>query len=377
MVNFEWLVVGAGFSGATFAHKLATVANAKVLVIDRRPHIGGNTFDTYDDFGILVHQYGPHIFHTKSTKVWQYLSQFTEWRSYKHRVSAMVEGESIPIPFNFYGVERLFSSQEATKLIETLTSSYGYGTTVPILSMIESSHKDIRNLAEKIYDWIFLGYNLKQWGLRPEELDRTVTGRVPVVMSYDSYYFRDQYQALPIKGYTKMFERMLDHKNITVLLNTDFNLVADEFTTRHIFYTGPLDELFDYCFGPLPYRSLRFQNETQKGYLLLPTGTVNFPSLQDGPATRATEYKHLTGQDSKMTTISYEYPCAHVSGHNEPYYPVPRVENRRLYEKYLDKAHSTYPNLIIGGRLGDYRYYNMDQAVSSTLIGFDNMLKRH
>jgi UDP-galactopyranose mutase len=376
MSGFDWLVVGAGFTGATFAERLASVLGAKVLVIDRRPHLGGNAYDSRNSDGVLVHRYGPHIFHTKSQRVWKYLSDFTPWRNYRHQVQAKVEGLLVPLPFNLQSIDLLFTNRIADQLKGKLISTYGLGATIPILRLMETSDAQLLDLAYKIYDWIFLGYNQKQWGLRPEDLDRTVTGRVPISISYGSNYFSDRYQGVPLYGYENLFRSMLSHHNIAVELGLDFREIAPNWVGQNILYTGPLDELCDYQFGALPYRSMRFEHETLREEFSLPVATVNFPNLHDGPSTRVTEQKRITGQQISLTTLTREFPCVHRPGENEPFYPIPLPENRKSHDRYVREVQQRYPQMLLAGRLADYRYYNMDQSVSNALVRFE-VLKRN
>jgi UDP-galactopyranose mutase len=372
MMKVDYLIVGAGFTGATLAERLAS-AGKRVLVVDRRDHIGGNAYDEYDPHGVLVHRYGPHIFHTNSKKVWDYLSQFTEWRPYYHRVRAVVEGKEIPLPFSLASLRALFSPRLADKLEEKLIAHYGYGARVPILRLREEEDPDLRFLADYVYRNVFEGYTLKQWGLRPEELSPTVTARVPVLVSYDTRYFQDTYQAMPKEGYTALFRRMLAHPNIKVLLGADWREVEGEVRFDRLVFTGPIDEFFGYLHGPLPYRSLRFVLEHHPLPYVQEVGTVNYPN--EHPYTRTTEFKHLTGQDYlPHTTLAYEYPEAYEPGRNEPYYPVPREENEERLKLYL-KEGEKLKTVFFAGRLGDYRYYNMDQAVARALKLFEEVVR--
>ena len=372
-MKVDYLVVGAGFTGATLAERIASELGKKVLVVDRRDHIGGNAYDEYDAHGVLVHRYGPHIFHTNSKKVWDYLSRFTEWRPYFHRVRAVVEGKEVPLPFSLATLHRLFSPRLAERLEEKLLAHYGYGARVPILRLKEAEDPDLRFLAEYVYRNVFEGYTLKQWGMRPEELAPSVTARVPVLVSHDERYFQDPYQAMPKEGYTALFRRMLAHPNIRVLLGADWKEVEGEVRFRRLIFTGPIDEFFGYLHGPLPYRSLRFRLETHPVPWLQEVGTVNYPN--EHPYTRVTEFKHLTGQGYlPHTTVAYEYPEAYEPGRNEPYYPVPREENEVRYRLYLKEAEGL-KGVFFAGRLGDYRYYNMDQAVARALKLFEELRK--
>ena len=365
----DWLIVGAGFSGCVLAERIATQLGQKVLIVERRDHIGGNAYDYYDEHGILVHKYGPHIFHTNSKKVWDYLSQFTEWRPYYHRVLAVVDGKKVPIPFNLNSLYALFPPRHAEKLEELLIKHYGFGVKIPILKLRENVEGELRFLADYIYEKVFYGYTLKQWGLKPEELDPSVTGRVPVYISRDDRYFQDRYQAMPKHGYTALFQRMLSNPNIKVLLNTDYREIAGEVRFNRMIYTGPIDEFFDYMHGPLPYRSLRFKLVTLVEEWHQEGGTVNYPNEYD--FTRITEQKHLTGQRLPWTTLVMEYPEQYEPGRNEPYYPIPREENRERYALYEKEARKLMGSVLFAGRLADYKYYNMDQAAARALKLFE------
>lgn len=371
MPRHPWVIVGAGFTGAVLAERIASELDQRVLVIDRRPHIAGNAHDAVDEAGILLHTYGPHIFHTNSPKVWNYLSRFTAWRPYFHRVLGLVEGQLIPIPFNLNSLYALFPPRLAARLEDRLTERYAFGARVPILQLRQSADPDLKMLAQYVYQQVFEGYTKKQWGLSPEELDASVTGRVPVLISRDDRYFQDTYQAMPLEGYTRMFERMLDHPNIEVQLNTDFASVAPPEGTRVVF-TGAIDEFYRYQYGPLEYRSLRFSFETHEVEQFQPVGTVNFPTNFD--YTRTTEQKHLTGQTAPRTTLITEYPEAHRPGENEAYYPVPREVNQELYQRYLALSAEQGEALFFAGRLADYKYYNMDQAVARALQLFEQRI---
>lgn len=325
-----------------------------MVVVDRRKHIGGNAFDHYDDHGVLVHRYGPHIFHTNSPKVWEYLSRFTEWRPYYHRVLGVVEGRLVPIPFNLNSIRLLFPPRLAESLEEKLVKAFGYGARVPILKLKEVEDEDLRFLADYVYRNVFEGYTLKQWGVRPEELSPSVTVRVPVLVSRDDRYFQDTYQAMPKHGYTRLFERLLSHPNIRVVLGMDWKEAEREVRFRRVAYTGPMDEFFGYAYGPLPYRSLRFRFEHHLQEVFQPVAQVNYPN--EHAFTRVTEFKHLTGQPHPTTTVAYEYPEAYTPGGNEPYYPVPKEENQEVYERYLAEAKGL-KSVVFAGRLADYRYY--------------------
>ena len=367
---YDWLVVGAGFTGATLAQRVASVLRQRVKVIDRRPHIAGNAFDAPDEAGVLVHRYGPHIFHTNADRVWTYLSQFTRWRPYEHRVLAEIDGQLVPVPFNLTSLHRLFGAREAASLERTLLDAYGLGTKVPVLQLIQSPDSQVRAFGEYVYDRVFLGYTTKQWGRRPEELSPTVTSRVPVHISWDDRYFQDRYQAIPEQGYTRLFENLLDHPLIDVELGVDFADVRDAVGRVPVVYTGPIDEFFGYRHGPLPYRSLAFRHEHRAGSLTQATGQINYPNAHR--YTRVTEHNHITGGDSGVSTVSYEYPCAHEVGVTEPYYPVPMDQTRVLFRSYAADAAALGDSVVFAGRLADYKYYNMDQAVARALQVFDS-----
>ena len=373
----DWIIVGAGFTGATLAERIAAGRGQRVLVIDRRDHVAGNAFDCPDENGILHHRYGPHIFHTNSKRVWDYLSRFTDWRPYYPQVLAVVEGCEVPVPFNLDSIARLFPRHMADELSRRVIDTYGYGRKVPILRMREGEDKDIRFLADYVYGHVFERYTVKQWALRPEELDPSVTARVPFHISRDPRYFQDTYQAMPRDGYTALFERMLSHPNIAVRLGTEFRDVRGDHPEARIVFTGPIDEYFDYRFGELPYRSLRFVHRVQdgtfaQGAFAQAVGTVNYPNEFD--FTRITEVKRLTGQAHPLTLLTEEYPEAYEAGRNEPYYPIPTPANRERLAPYLEAARALEGRVWFAGRLGDYAYYNMDQACARALALFEKTI---
>ena len=365
MPRYDVLVVGAGLTGAVIAERLAAERGLRVLVVDRRDHIGGNVFDEHDAHGIRVHRYGPHLFHTNAERVWRYLSRFTAWHPYEHRVlGALGDGTSIPLPVNLSALRILRPGPAGERLEHTLLAGYGEGAHVPILRLLEATDADVRGFAEEVYRRVFLGYTVKHWGLRPEELGPSVTGRVPVRLSHDDRYFQDRHQAIPLHGYTAMMQRILAHPGIDVETGTAYADVPPA-TYGRLVYTGPLDAFFGYAYGALPYRSLRFAFEHYAGALRQPVAQINHP---DAPGyTRVTEYRHITGLPGTGTTLSREFPEAHVPGENEPYYPVPTDAARRLYHRYAALARSESPGVLFAGRLADYKYYNMDQAVARAL----------
>ncbi len=362
--GFDYLIVGAGFAGSVLAERLASVGR-RVLIVDRRPHIGGNAYDRYDDAGVLIHPYGPHIFHTNSAEVFAYLSRFTEWRPYQHRVLASVDGQQLPIPINLDTVNRLYGLNLTAFQVEEFFASVAE----PVDQVRTSEDVVVGKVGRDLYNKFFRGYTRKQWGLDPSELDASVTARVPTRTNRDDRYFADTYQAMPLHGYTRMFEAMLAHPSIKVMLNTDYREIEDLIPHGHMIYTGPVDAFFDHQYGRLPYRSLEFRHETHDTPQFLPVGTVNFPN--DYAYTRVSEFKHITGQRHERTSVVYEYPQAE----GDPYYPVPRPENAELYKKYeaLARARS---DVTFVGRLATYRYYNMDQVVAQALATFKRLQER-
>lgn len=361
--RYDYLIVGAGFAGSVLAERLASQHGARVLLIDRRPHVGGNAYDEPNEAGILYHKYGPHIFHTNSEQVWNYLSQFTEWRPYEHRVQAFVRDQLLPIPINRTTLNKLFDLSLQT---DEEAADYLASRAEPVEEIKTSEDVVINAVGRELYELFFQGYTRKQWGLDPSELDKQVTSRIPTRTNTDDRYFGDTFQAMPLHGYTKMFETMLDHPLIDVRTGVDFAELKDHAheIADHIIYTGPIDEYFDFRFGKLPYRSLKFDHRTLKEEWHQPVAVVNYPS-PDVPYTRISEYKHLTGQESPVTTITYEYPSAE----GDPYYPIPRAENQALYKRYEALADST-EGVTFVGRLATYRYYNMDQIVGQALATF-------
>ena len=369
-MKFDFLIVGAGYSGCVLAERIATRLDKTVLIVEKRNHIGGNAYDYHDESGVLVHKYGPHIFHTNSQKVWNYLGEFTEWRPYEHKVLAAIDGMKVPVPFNLNSLYLLFPPKRAENLENILLSTFGYGKKVPILQMKETASGELLQLAQYIYEKVFYGYTTKQWGLKPEELDPSVTARVAVFISRDDRYFQDTFQAIPKDGYTSMFEKMISDHRIHVMLNTDYKSIVADVKFDKMIYTGPIDYFFDYAHGELPYRSLRFEMKTFSMERFQEVGQVNYPNEND--YTRTTEFKHLTGQESRVTSVAFEYPLAHLNGINEPYYAIPKEENAELYSKYLNEANRISGTTYFVGRLADYRNYNMDQIVARALTVFEN-----
>jgi len=362
---FDFLVVGAGFAGSVLAERLASQAGQKILICDIRPHIGGNAYDCYNDAGLLIHRYGPHIFHTNSRDVWAYLSQFTQWRPYQHRVRAMVDGQLVPLPINLDTINQLYGMQLTALELDRFYASVAE----PREAIRTSEDVVVSKVGRELYEKFFRGYTRKQWDLDPSELDASVTARVPVRTNRDDRYFTDTYQAMPLHGYTRMFERMLDHPNIKIMLNTDYREIVDLIPFRQMIYTGPVDAFFDYRYGKLPYRSLHFMHETHDVELYQAAPVVNYPNEQ--AYTRITEFKYLTGQTHAKTSIVYEYPQAE----GDPYYPVPRPENAKLYEQYKALVDAT-PGVHFVGRLATYKYYNMDQVVAQALKTYRTICKQ-
>jgi len=356
---FDYLIVGAGFAGSVLAERLAVGSDKKVLICDKRPHIGGNAYDHYNEAGILVHKYGPHIFHTNARDVFEYLSRFTEWRPYQHRVRASVDGQVVPIPINLDTINTLYGLNLTAFEVEDFFKKVAE----PCEEVRTSEDVVVSKVGRELYEKFFRNYTRKQWGLDPSELDASVTSRVPTRTNRDDRYFTDTYQSMPLHGYTRMFERMLDHPNIKVLLNCDYREVEKDIPFREMIYTGPVDAYFDYCYGKLPYRSLEFKHETHEQAVFQSAPVVNYPN--DQPYTRVTEFKYLTGQEHNRTSIVYEFPQAE----GDPYYPVPRKENAAIYAKYKALADTT-TGVTFVGRLATYKYYNMDQIVAQALTTY-------
>lgn len=369
-MQYDALVVGAGYAGAITARRLAEDGGKKVLVLERREHVAGNAYDGLDEAGILIHQYGPHIFHTNDKRVYDYLSRFTQWRDYQHTVVANIPDGTggrmqFPVPFNLDSMETAFGPQEGRRLGEKLLAAYGPEKKVTILELRQNPDPEIAAIADYVYEHVFVHYTMKQWGQTPEEIDPNTTARVPVRLSDDGRYFQDAYQGMPLHGYTALFEAMLDHPNIEVRLNTDARPLMKDFT-GDVIYTGPVDELFDFKFGPLPYRTLDFQFETKQVDQFQAAGTVNY--TVDEEFTRITEFKILTGQKRPgVTTIMKEYSRAYTGAENEiPYYAIINPENNALYSKYQAEA-AKMPQLHLLGRLAEYKYYNMDAIAARSL----------
>ena len=356
---FDYLIVGAGFAGSVLAERLASQLDKKVLLVDKRNHIGGNAYDHYNDDGILIHKYGPHIFHANSPEVFEYLSRFTEWRPYQHRVVASVDGQLVPFPINLDTINKLYGMNLTSSQLEGFFMSVAE----PKDRIRTSEDVIVSKVGRELYEKFFRNYTRKQWGLDPSELDATVTARIPTRTNRDDRYFTDKYQVVPLHGYTQMFERMLSHPNIRILLNTDYHEIVEWLPYHKLIYTGPIDEFFDFRYGKLPYRSLEFVFKTFNMSVYQPAAVVNYPNDYD--YTRVTEFKYLTGQEHPKTNIVYEYPRAV----GDPYYPVLCPENAEHYKQYKSLADTT-PNVHFVGRLATYKYYNMDQVVAQALTLF-------
>jgi UDP-galactopyranose mutase len=360
---FDYLIVGAGFAGSVLAERLANGSDKKILICDKRPHIAGNAFDYYNDEGILIHKYGPHIFHTNSQDVFEYLSSFTEWREYQHRVLASVDGMLLPIPINLDTINKLYglnlTAFEVEEFFESVAEKCDQVRT--------SEDVVVSKVGRELYEKFFRNYTRKQWGLDPSELDASVTARVPTRTNRDDRYFTDSYQAMPKYGFTRMFEKMLDSPNIKILLNCDYREIINYIDYKEMIYTGPVDAFFDYRYGKLPYRSLEFKHETHDTEQFQSAPVVNYPNEQ--AFTRITEFKYLTGQEHKKTSIVYEFPRAE----GDPYYPIPRKENADIYAKYKTLADAR-PDVHFVGRLATYKYYNMDQIVAQALTTYGKIV---
>lgn len=379
---FDYVIVGAGYAGAVMAERIATQLNKRVLIIEKRNHTAGNCYDLKDENNILIHKYGPHLLHTNNKKVFNYLSQFTKWDIYNHEVLAMIDGKKVPIPFNINTLYEVFPDTLAKKLEDKLLQEFDYNSKVPILELKKSTDKDLQFLAEFVYEKIFVHYTAKQWGMKPEDMDGAVTARVPIFVGRDNRYFNDTYQIVPSNGYTKLFENMLNHKNIKIMTNTDFKEVCkitengfelmDSKFKGKIIYTGQIDELFDYKFGDLPYRSVDMQFESIDKEYYQESGTVNYPNNYD--FTRITEFKHIHPTKSDKTTILKEYPQEYIKDTNTPYYPIFTDENQERYSEYLEYS-KKFDNLILLGRLAEYKYYDMDDMVERVLEVFEKEIK--
>jgi len=356
-MNYDYLIVGAGFAGSVAAERLASQHNKKVLLVEKRNHIGGNAYDEYDKHGILVHKYGPHIFHTNSQEVFEYLSQFTEWRKYEHKVLAKLDGELYPIPINRTTINKLYNKNFTT---DDEVKEFYESVREKINPILNSEDIIVNQVGQDLYEKFFKYYTKKQWELDPSQLSSSVCGRIPIRTNTDDRYFTDKYQYMPKEGYTQMFERMLNHPNIEIRLDTDYKDVVNEIKFDKMIYTGPIDYFFDYKFGKLPYRSIKFEWKNLDVERFQEVAVVNFVGSEKH--TRITEYKHLTGQNAESTSLSYEYPTFD----GEPYYPIANRESQKqtkLYKKEIIKL----KNIQFIGRLAENKYYNMDGVVAKML----------
>jgi len=381
---FDYIIIGAGFSGSVIAERIANVLNKKVLIIEKRNHIGGNCYDYKDENNIIIHKYGPHLFHTDYKDVFDYLSNFTDWQLYQHRVLAFIDGKKVPIPFNLNTLYEVFPKTLAEKLETKLLNKYHYNTKIPILDLLKEEDNDLKFLANFIYEKVFKNYTAKQWGMKPEDIDPQVTARVPIYTGRDDRYFTDKYQAIPKDGYTKIFERMLNRPNIKIMLNTDFKeLINIDYENKKIFFmgqefkgrlifTGMIDELFNFKYGCLPYRSLELRFETIEKEYYQEVSVVNYPNDYD--FTRITEFKHIHPTKANKTTILKEYPKDYQPNKDIPYYPVFTKENQEAYNKYKEETNE-FKNLILIGRLAEYRYYDMDDAIKRALEVFEEEIR--
>ncbi|MEM5497135.1 UDP-galactopyranose mutase [Paraglaciecola mesophila] len=388
MSEYDVIVVGAGFSGAVLAERFAKIHDKKVLVLEQRSHVAGNCYDYKTEHGVTVHHYGPHLFHTNNEEVWQYLSQFTKWTPYEHKVLGSIDGNLVPIPFNLNTLDALYPKEQAQQIEALLIEQYGVDGKVPILELRKSSHVLLQQLGELVYQKFFVNYTSKQWGCSPEEISPAVTARVPVVISRDDRYFHDKYQAIPSEGYTQLITNILNHSNISVHLDTDATkLVALNMNDQRLFFngqafngklvfTGMLDELFDYLDGELPYRSLQFDFETLAQAQYQAATTVNYPN--EHAYTRITEFKHILNQPTTHSTIVKEYPQDYDRfdpAKNVPYYPIFNQANQERFEQYKQRVQA-FENVITAGRLADYKYYNMDDAVGNALKIFNRFTEQ-
>lgn len=370
-MHIKNLIVGCGLAGSVIAERIATELKEPVLIIDKRAHIAGNVYDYKDSTtGITVHKYGPHVFHTNNQDVWSYLSKFTDWHYFMYRVKAIIDGNEVNIPFNLDSLNKVFPTSLAETLATKLIEKFGFNKKIAILELNKADDEDLKFLADFIYQKVFLGYTIKQWGVKPEDLDQTVSSRVPIHISRDERYFQDKYQAIPMHGYTSMVKNILNHPLIDIKLNTIFADIKNTIEYDRLFFTGPIDEFFDYEFGELPYRSLDIKFVQYDKKYFQSGAQLNYPENYD--FTRSVEYKYYLDEQSDSTIVSFEYPENFKNGINERYYPVPNDHNQQLYQKYLHNIIQKKDTYFLG-RLADYKYYNMDQVVERALTVFNQI----
>ena len=370
MEHITNLIVGCGLSGIVLANKIAAELKQNVLIIDKKDHIGGTCYDYLDANGIYIHRYGPHIFRTDSSEIWHYLSQYTSWYPYMHKVLGIIDGIEIPIPFNLNSLYKAFSPAIAAQLENKLISRFGYGVKIPILELRKISDPDLQYLSDFIYQKVFLGYTQKQWDASPEDLDPSVTAAVPIIINRDDRYFQQKYQGIPSEGYTRMFEKMLDNPLIKIRLSTAFQDIKGKISYERLFYSGPIEEFFDNQYGTLPYRSLRFEFREYNLPQFQNAAVVNYPENYD--FTRISEYKYFSAEPTAKTVVCYEYPEPFVNGRNERIYPILNPENQEIYNRYLCAA-AKLPNVCFFGRLGAYKYYDMNRTIQGALNLFNQI----
>ena len=383
-IMFNYIIIGSGFAGSVIADRIANVLNQKVLIIEKRNHIGGNCYDYRDENNIIIHKYGPHIFHTDYKEVFDYLSNFTDWHIYHHRVLAFIDGRKVPIPFNLNTIYEIFPNTLAERIEKKLIDKYSYNSKVPILELLREEDQELKFLANYVYDKVFVNYTVKQWGLKPQDIDPQVTARVPICISRDNRYFTDKYQVIPKEGYTKIFERMLNHPNIKIMLNTDCReVISIDFENEKIYFmgqefkgklifTGMIDELFNFKYGYLPYRSLDLRFETIEKEYYQEVAVVNYPNDYD--FTRITEFKHIHPTKSEKTTVLKEYPKVYQPERDIPYYPLFTKEAQELYNIYKEEV-GKIESFVLVGRLAEYRYYDMDDIVKRALEVFEEKIR--
>ena len=367
----RWLVAGAGFTGAVVAERIARTRNERVLIVDRRAHLGGNAFDFTDAAGNRIHKYGPHIFHTGSDRIWDYLSQFTDWRPYVHRTMVAIGDQLVTLPFNLDSLQQVFPGRAADRISAALVAEHGFGTRVAIGKLLDSPTPAIVDFARFVHENVYLNYVRKQWDLEPGELSPSVLARLPVSISHDDRYFQSRHQAMPADGYAALFARMLDHPKIEIALGVEFDDARVSHPTAKVVYTGPIDAYFDHRYGELPYRSVRFDLSFAKGQTSQPVGTISYPAAAG--YTRITDLSHITGQTTGSVLVK-EFPEAYARGRNEPFYPVPTPQSAQMLRPYMEAAGKLRGRVWFAGRLGDYAYYNMDQACGRAMALVDKQL---